>query len=70
MKVSTNIIAPLVAAASLASGFVVEMFTEKGCGGNSLGERNVWDNSCGKFPAQCPLLHRSSYLGHTTSLFS
>lgn len=47
MKSITAII-PLLVAAPIASGFVVEMFTEGNCGGQSLGQRNVYDNSCGE----------------------
>ncbi|KPI35319.1 uncharacterized protein AB675_9911 [Cyphellophora attinorum] len=44
--ISTLILTPLLLTAPLAFAFVAEMFPEANCGGASLGERNVWDDSC------------------------
>jgi hypothetical protein len=48
MKATTTIIAPIILSLPLATCFVAEMFSEGDCGGDSLGEINVWDSSCGK----------------------
>jgi hypothetical protein len=49
-SITTILLTPLLLTAPLASAFVAEMFPEANCDGVSLGERNVWDDSCGMHP--------------------